>query len=60
MHRTLLHSCLSVAAAVRKIVELLEDAVRAVSDNSVKVQCRTAAAGSACKHCLTEVQMKVT
>lgn len=44
-----------MAAAVRKIVKLLGDAVRAVGDNSVKVQCRTAAAGSGCKHCLTEV-----
>lgn len=50
MHRTLLHSCLSVAAAVRKIVKLLDDAVRVVGDNSVKVQSRTAAAGSGCKH----------
>lgn len=40
------HSGMSVAAAVRKIVKLWEDAVRVVADNSMKVQSRTAAAGS--------------
>lgn len=60
VHGTLTHSCLSVAAAVRKIVKLLEDAVRVVGDNGAKVERRTAAAGSGCKPCLTEVLMKVT
>lgn len=58
MHGTLIHSCLSVAVAVRKIAKLLEDAVRVAGDNSAKVQRRTAAAGSGCKQCLTEVSMK--